>query len=158
MPNDYPTFKVPASYQPNLDYQVLKEKLNDASRPLVLAGYGIRQSGTVDQFKSFIEKTQVPFVSTYGARDYLPDNHPLNVGTVGIKGSRAGNFALQNADLLIILGSSLGASVIGYDPKQFSPESFKIMIDIDQNEIDKNIIKIDHVYHTSLKKFFGDVL
>jgi acetolactate synthase-1/2/3 large subunit len=77
---------------------------------------------------------------------------------VGIKGSRAGNFALQNADLLIILGSSLGASVIGYDPKQFSPESFKIMIDIDQNEIDKNIIKIDHVYHTSLKKFFGDVL
>jgi acetolactate synthase-1/2/3 large subunit len=158
MPNNYSTFNVPASYQLNLDYRLLKEKLNDASRPLVLAGYGIRQSGTVDQFKSFIEKYQIPFVSTYGARDYLPDHHTLNVGTVGIKGSRAGNFALQNADLLIILGSSLGASVIGYDPKQFSPESFKILIDIDQNEIDKNIIKIDHVYHISLKKFFGDVL
>jgi hypothetical protein len=73
----------------------------------------------------------------------------------GIPTSGAG---FQVGQQITLLGSSLGASVIGYDPKQFSPESFKIMIDIDQNEIDKNIIKIDHVYHTSLKKFFGDVL
>jgi len=158
MPNNYPTFNVPSSYKSNTDYRLLTQKLQTASRPIVLAGYGIRQSNTVEQFRSFIEKNQIPYVSTYGARDYLPDNHNLNLGTVGIKGSRAGNFALQNADLLIILGSSLGASVIGYDPGQFSPESYKILVDIDRNELDKDIIKIDHCYHTNLTDFFGDVL
>jgi acetolactate synthase-1/2/3 large subunit len=77
---------------------------------------------------------------------------------VGIKGSRAGNFALQNADLLIILGSSVGASVIGYDPTQFSPQSFKILVDIDHDEIKKDIVKMDQLYRVDLKDFFGAVL
>jgi acetolactate synthase-1/2/3 large subunit len=157
MPKKYSTFNQPTKTESLLDYQVLWDRLKSSNRPLVLAGYGIRQSGTTDQFRSFIEINQIPFVSTYGARDYLPDTHPLNVGTVGIKGSRAGNFALQNADLLIILGSSMGASVIGYDPQQFSPCSFKILVDIDNDEIEKDIVKIDKIYRSDLRDFFGAV-
>ena len=134
--------------------ETYKTLLNKASRPIILAGYGIRQSDTVEQFKSFIEQYNIPYVSTYGARDYTEFNHPLNIGAVGIKGSRAGNFAMQNADLLLILGCSLNSSVIGYDPAQFSPKSYKILIDVDHNELEKNIIQVDKKCYTSLDKFF----
>ena len=65
---------------------------------------------------------------------------------------------MQNADLLIILGSSLGASVIGYDPKQFSPSSYKIVVDLDINELKKDIVKIDAKYNINLEKFFKGML
>ena len=110
------------------------------------------------KFNQFLEQYKIPYVSTYGARDYNDFYHPLNVGAIGIKGSRAGNFAIQNADLLLILGSSLGSSVIGYEPKQFSPKSYKIMVDIDADEYNKNIVHIDEAYNTSLNEFFGAML
>jgi acetolactate synthase-1/2/3 large subunit len=77
---------------------------------------------------------------------------------VGQRGSRAGNFALQNADLLLILGSSLNASVIGYDPRQFSPVSFKIAVDIDGNELAKDIVHVDVNLQMDLRDFFGGML
>jgi len=116
------------------------------------------QSGTVDQFLQFVEKYQIPYVGTYGARDYAEHSHPLNIGTVGQRGSRAGNFAMQNADLLLILGSSLNASVIGYDPRQFSPVSFKIAVDIDGNELAKDIVHVDVNLQMDLGDFFRGML
>jgi acetolactate synthase-1/2/3 large subunit len=77
---------------------------------------------------------------------------------VGQRGSRAGNFAMQNADLLLILGSSLNASVIGYDPRQFSPASFKIAVDIDSNELAKDIVHVDVNLQMDLRDFFGGML
>jgi acetolactate synthase-1/2/3 large subunit len=141
-------------YEKSCNYDFVKEKLERSSRPLVLAGYGIRQSNTVDDFVKFIEQYQIPYVSTYGARDYTANSHPLSIGAVGIKGSRAGNFAMQNADLLLVLGSSLNSSVVGYDPKQFSPESFKIVVDIDCDELEKDIVKLDVRYADNLYNFF----
>lgn len=141
-----------------IDYTLVKDMLNSAERPIVLAGYGIRQAGQVKEFVNFVEQYQIPFVSTYGARDYTPETHPLSIGAIGQRGSRAGNFALQNADLLLILGSSLNASVIGYDPAQFSPASKKIAIDIDLNELCKDIVKLDFKYMDSLDNFFGAML
>lgn len=158
MPGAYEIFTPPSVSIPNIGYTHLKEKLRSANRPIVLAGYGIRQSNCLSQFKTFVEKYELPFVSTYAARDYVEDSHLLSLGAVGIKGSRAGNFAMQNADLLLILGSSIGASVIGYDPTQFSPASYKIMVDIDFDEIKKDIIKLDEYYRTDLKDFFGAML
>ena len=132
--------------------------LHAAARPVVLAGMGIRQSGTVDQFVKFVNKYQLPFVTSYGAQDYLPYDHPLNMGTIGSRGTRFGNFAMQNADLLLILGSSLNAGVIGYDPKQFSPKSYKIYVDIDNEELNKDIVHIDQKINIPLHKFFGAML
>jgi len=129
-----------------------------SSRPVVIAGVGIRQAGCVEQFIKFVEKYQLPFVTTYGAQDYAPFDHPLNIGCVGVRGSRAGNFSMQNADLLLILGSSMGAPVIGYDPKQFSPQSYKIYVDIQRGELDKNIIPVHEKIEMPLKQFFGALL
>ena len=167
IPGDVQTAQMPENPQhyipyvndmtwPNFDK--VKQAIERSERPIVLAGYGIRQSGTVNQFASFINQFQIPYVSTYGARDYTPGNDPLNIGAVGIKGSRAGNFALQNADLLIVLGSSLNASVIGYDPKQFSPDSYKIVVDCDIDELRKDMIEFDETYHSELRGFFGAML
>lgn len=150
----------PSQFQPSItetvhhDYTDVKKMLVNAHRPVVLAGYGIRQSGLVDEFVEFVEKYNIPYVSTYGARDYTANEHPLSIGAVGQRGSRAGNFAMQNADLLLILGSSLNASVVGYDPKQFAPASIKVLVDTDWNELHKNIVKIDHKCQDSLDNFF----
>lgn len=153
MPETYSTF----TPSPNFVYDKyleVRQAIEQAERPLVLAGYGIRQSGTVEDFVKFIEKWNIPYVSTYGARDYTANDHRLSIGAVGQRGSRAGNFALQNADLLLILGSSLNASVVGYDPKQFAPTAKKIMVDYDISELNKDIVKIDTKVPVQLTEFF----
>lgn len=154
MPENPSQFQPPVTDTVQHDYTDIKNMLLNAERPVVLAGYGIRQSGLVDEFVKFVEKYNIPYVSTYGARDYTANEHPLSIGAVGQRGSRAGNFAMQNADLLLILGSSLNASVVGYDPKQFAPASIKVLIDTDWNELHKNIVKIDHKCQDSLDNFF----
>ena len=154
MPENPSQFQPPATDTVHHDYTDIKKMLENAQRPVVLAGYGIRQSGLVDEFVEFVEKYNIPYVSTYGARDYTANEHPLSIGAVGQRGSRAGNFAMQNADLLLILGSSLNASVVGYDPKQFAPASIKVLVDTDWNELHKNIVKIDHKCQDSLDNFF----
>lgn len=158
MPENPAQFTPKASVVKPADYTLVKELLSKAERPVVLAGYGIRQANLVPEFVKFVEKYEIPYVSTYGARDYTANDHVLSMGAVGQRGSRAGNFVLQNADLLLILGSSLNASVVGYDPKQFSPASTKVIVDIDWNELHKDIVKIDHKYNDYLKNFFEAML
>jgi acetolactate synthase-1/2/3 large subunit len=140
------------------DHLKLTSQLHLAERPVVLAGTGIRQSRCVHGFMKFVEKFQLPFVTTYGAQDYAPFDHPLNMGTVGVRGSRTGNFSMQNADTLLILGTSMGAPVIGYDPKQFSPQSYKIYVDIDEGELNKDIIPVQEKIQVPLDQFFGAML
>jgi acetolactate synthase-1/2/3 large subunit len=157
MPDNSESFRPPAGFVYD-SFQSVRDAIAAAQRPIVLAGYGIRQSGTVEYFKQFIEQYQIPFVSTYGARDYVPETHQLSIGTVGQRGSRAGNFALQNADLLLILGSSLNASVVGYDPQQFAPVAKKIMVDGDRDELNKDIVTIDEKVQVKLVEFFLGML
>jgi acetolactate synthase-1/2/3 large subunit len=154
MPKEYTSFVPPVLESTSFDPAALKTYLNAAERPIVLAGQGIRQANCVDKFIQFVEKYQLPFVSTYGARDYIEDTHELNLGAIGIKGSRYGNFAMQNADLLLVLGSSLNSSVIGYDPLQFSIGSKKIIVDCDEDELNKDILDIEQKYKVDLKYFF----
>lgn len=140
---------------PKVDGSAVWKKIYASNRPLIVAGVGIRQAGQVDEFIQFVENYQIPFITTYGAQDYVFYDHPMNIGTPGVRGNRAGNFAMQNADLLLFLGTSLGAPVIGYDPKQFNPTAYKIYVDIEQNELNKDIIPVDWKIHTSIQNFLG---
>lgn len=134
----------------NLVYRLIKH----AKRPIVLAGNGIAQANAIDEFITFINKYKIPYVSTYGARDFIPYDDPYNIGCIGVKGSRAGNMAMQRADVLLILGCSLNSSHIGYSSELFSPNSYKIMVDIHRAELDKEIVFIDEKYNMHLSKFF----
>lgn len=132
----------------------LKEDLQKTHRPLVIAGNGIEISESQELFRQFIEKYNLPFVTSYLGINLIDTEHLNNIGRIGIKGNRAANFAIQNADLLLVLGCSLGNSHVGYSPNLFSPKSKKIIVDIDIDEHQKELVKVDYFIRCDLKKFF----
>lgn len=118
--------------------------LNQAQRPLIVAGNGIHLANAETIFKDLVNQLQIPVVCTWNAKDLFEFDNPLYVGNFGLLGERAGNFAIQQADLLLVIGSRLSIPVTGYNSKDFSPNSVKIMVDIDSNEIHKHTLKIDY--------------
>lgn len=115
----------------------LNSRLSQAERPLLLIGHGVRLSNSVKEIRELVDKLGIPFVVSWGGFDIISHDHPLFVGDIGVYGSRGGNFAIQNCDLLISIGSRLDTRQTGGDLKTFSRESFKVMVDIDENEINK---------------------
>jgi len=171
IPSEIQTAKMPSEYEiyrhinfinepndPTKSIDTIRNAVSKAERPVVLIGNGILQSKTQQQLRDFVEKYQLPFVYTFGAVDVIEYDHPLNIGAVGIKGTRAANFAMQNADLLLVLGSSMQLAAVGYDPLGLAPASYKIYVDIDQNELDKQFTKIDLRVKMDLKDFFEVML
>lgn len=128
--------------------------LSKFKRPLVLAGNGIKLSQTQDKFKEFIEKWNLPFVTTFLSVDVISDEHPLYQGRIGVVGERCGNFSVSNCDCLIVLGCRLAAAVVGYNPQWFAREAYKVVVDIDANEHKKESVKIDNFINSSLRNFF----
>ena len=145
-------------YQNEVDCEILEKYLNESKRPIVIAGYGIHLAGAKQQFVDFIEKYNLPVAFTYLGIDLLPSDHPLYVGRLGTKGDRAGNFAVQNSDLVISLGSSLSVSVTGFRYETFAREAKKIVVDIDKYEHKKNTVKIDCELNTDVKWFLSKSL
>jgi len=117
--------------------QIINEKLKLSKRPLLLIGHGVRLSNSVNEINELVNKLKIPFVVSWGGFDIIPHDHPQFIGDIGVYGSRGGNFAIQNCDLLISIGSRLDTRQTGGDLKTFSRESFKIMVDVDKNEIFK---------------------
>ncbi len=111
--------------------------LENAKRPIILAGNGIRLSGAVPDFRNLVEKLKIPVLTTWKAADFFPDDHPLYVGRPGSIGQRAANFAQQTSDAILIVGARLDAGQTGYNHQNFAPYARKIMIDIDPYELKK---------------------
>ena len=133
----------------------LQEEIKKAERPLILAGGGITCAGICrDEFRDFVSKTRIPIVTTFNAVDLIESDDPYFVGRVGVKGTRAGNFAMQNCDLLLVLGSRLPVPATGYNYKTFAREAKVIVVDIDKDEHSKNTVQIDKFIHSDLKDFF----
>lgn len=138
-----------------VDCSILEKYINESKRPIVIAGYGIHLAGAKKEFVDFVEKYNLPVAFTYLGIDLLPSDHPLYVGRLGTKGDRAGNFAIQNSDLVISLGSSLSVSVTGFRYETFARDAKKIVIDIDKHEHKKNTIKIDCELNIDVKWFLN---
>jgi acetolactate synthase-1/2/3 large subunit len=132
--------------------------ITKSKKPLIVVGNGIHLSGMKDSFIVLKNKLKIPVICTWTSKDLMDQNDDLFVGNFGIMGERSGNFAVQNADLLLILGSRLSIPNIGYQFRLFSPKSFKIMVDIDNNEIIKPTINIDYPLNGDLKDFFSIIL
>lgn len=139
------------------DLKIAEKCFYEAKRPIILAGNGIRLSGAHKIFQKFIEKHNIPVVSTFLGVDLLPTAHPLNIGRIGIKGSRAGNFAMQNADLILAIGTRLGVPVTGYRYELFAREAKLLVVDIDPVEHQKETVKIDHFIHSDAERFLQSV-
>jgi acetolactate synthase-1/2/3 large subunit len=108
-----------------------------SERPVVVAGSGIRAAGAVQEFRRAIETLQVPVLTTWLAMDLLPDADPLFAGRPGSIAPRGANFALQNSDLMIVIGSRLDMALTGYAHDKLARRAIKVMVDIDESEIRK---------------------
>ena len=117
--------------------EIIFDLIKKSKRPLILAGAGVRHAGAQKEFKEFIEKIKLPFTLSWGALDLMAFNHPLYADSFGVSASRAGNFAVQNSDLLIIIGSRLDTRQTGGRPDTFARGAKKVYIDIDIAEIYK---------------------
>ena len=141
------------------DIQSIKKALKGSMRPLIVVGSGIKLSNQEKQAINFIKKLNIPFVTTWSTVDMFTSSFKKLVGSFGVSSNRPGNFAVQSCDLLISLGSRLDTHMTGANSSEFSTKSFKIMVDIDKSEINKeNGLIIDLPINIDLKNFFDKVL
>jgi len=133
-------------------------KIKSARRPVICAGSGIRLSGGYEWFLRAVEALGVPVVTCWNSIDLLWDGHPLYTGRGGIMGDRAGNFAVQNSDLLIAVGSRLSIRQVGYHWGSWARAAHKIMVDIDPVELRKPSIQIDMPIQADATDFLRAVL
>jgi len=129
----------------------------NAKRPIILAGNGVRLSGSIDKLKNFSSKNNIPCVVSYLAADYFEQNNSSYVGRLGIKGDRAGNFAVQNSDLIICLGSRLSVCLTGFEYDLFARNAKLIVVDIDEDEHKKNTVSIEQFICSDVGDFLDQV-
>lgn len=132
--------------------------LGSAERPLILAGHGIRISGAANDFRKLVPQLRIPVVSSWNALDLIPYDSPYFVGTPGVVALRAPNFALQNCDLLISIGSRLDNVITAYNPSNFAPLAKKVIVDIDLDELSKDGVRGDLKIHCDAADFVSKVL
>lgn len=117
--------------------KLLINKLKSSKRPILIAGNGIRFSKSHLLFKQLIKKFKIPILTVWNSHDLIENDNPYYAGRPGLDGERAGNFNIQNSDLLIIIGARMHVRQVGYNFKSFAREAYKVMIDIDKAEVNK---------------------
>ena len=111
--------------------------INESQRPIIIAGGGIRYSNAVNEFNMLIKKLNIPIVTTWSGIDTIDHKSPLYYGHIGVYGSRAANFCVQNSDCIISLGSRLDTRITGGKPGTFGRDAKILMVDIDKGELKK---------------------
>lgn len=118
-------------------------KIEGVRRPVILAGTGVRLAGAADKLLKAADKLKIPVVTAWNAHDLMTDDNPWYCGRPGTVGTRGGNFVVQSADLLLVLGCRMNIRQISYNYKEWAKDAYKIAVDIDAAELDKPTIDID---------------
>lgn len=139
------------------EVELLTTKLQEAKSPVIYVGNGVRLAGRVEQFLSIAESLGVPVVTAISGSDIIWHDHPLCFGKPGICGDRIGNIMVQNSDLLVVIGTRLSIRQISYAYDLLAPKAYKVMVDIDANELKKPTLSIDLPIHADIRDFL-DVL
>lgn len=141
------------------DISFVAKAINEAQRPVFLIGSGIRASHSIEQFKELVEKTKVPVCFSASAVDTYGISHELSMGTVGtIGGTRAGNFTVQNSDLVVSIGCRLSPMLTDSQYEKFARAAKLIVVDIDENEHSKNTVRIDKLILSDARLFIEALL
>jgi acetolactate synthase-1/2/3 large subunit len=136
-PIPYPRRRIPTR-APQTDLEQAAEMINQAERPVILAGHGVLISGATQQLREFAERTNIPVALTLLGLGVFPSQHPLSLGMMGMHGEAYANRAVQSADLLIAVGMRFDDRVTG-NLKTYAKHAKKIHIEIDPSEIAKNV-------------------
>jgi acetolactate synthase-1/2/3 large subunit len=113
------------------------DRIRNAKAPLLLAGSSIQYSHSQRQFLDLVKKLEIPVVTAWAANDSLGNNSDYFVGIPGTLGTRAGNFAIQQCDVLLSLGCRMNVRMVGYNQGDFARNAYKIMVDISEAELHK---------------------
>jgi acetolactate synthase-1/2/3 large subunit len=132
-------------------------RLAAAERPVLMAGTGIRAAQALDEFREVVRQLGIP-VTTAWTHDLIATNDPLFCGRPGTIGQRAGNFTVQNADTLLVLGSRLNIRQVSYNWASFARHAFLMQVDVDAAELDKPTVRPDLGIHCDLKVFLREML
>ena len=135
--------------------KIVLEKLRNARRPLILAGSGVRLAGAKDRLLNLVERLGVPMATAW-THDLIPTDHPLFAGRPGSIGTRAGNFCLQSADLVIVLGSRLNIRQTGYNWKAFAQDAWLVHVDVDKAELNKPTVEADQKIDADINYFLDN--
>ena len=140
--------------EPKIPMEIITEKLKEAKKPLLLVGNGIRLAGGEKILWKVINKLKINTVSTIiNCDDLVTNEYPYYLGRQGIPGNKTANWAIDNCDLLLVIGDRLQLTQTSYDYKNFATQAIKIMIDIDENELHKKTLDIDIPVRADAKLF-----
>lgn len=137
--------------------QEVLARIRQAKRPVLYAGNGIRLSEGYPAFRRVLDKLGVPVATCWDSIDAIEDAHPLYVGRGGIMGDRAGNFAVQNADLVLAMGNRLSIRQVGYNWETWAREAYVIDVDVDPAELKKTTLHVDMPICADAKNFFEEM-
>lgn len=133
-------------------------RISKAKRPIILIGSGVRSANAEKELKKLVEKFGIPLVYSNSSPDIYGSSNELSIGSIGSMGaSRAGNFSIQNSDLVLVLGNRLSSYVTGVDYCDFAREASIIVVDIDPIEHQKKSINIDLFIHSDVKYFISEL-
>lgn len=146
--------KLPPQVSMDTVRQVLHQ-IAQAKRPVFHAGYGIRLSGAYPIFRTVAEKLNIPIVTYWNAVDLIEDENPLYCGRAGNMGDRPGNWAIQNADLILAVGTRISIRQVGYNWQTWARAAKVIMVDVDPAELKKPTLHVDMPIWADAKDFLG---
>lgn len=139
------------------DFSNIIQRIRNAKRPCILTGAGLRYADAMSEFLEFTKSFKIPIVGGALLSDTLPEGFPLFYGLSGNIGPRAGNYILQNADLILVLGNSLSTRQTGFNIEGFAPNAYFIMVDAERDESQKPGLHIDMPICMDLKNFLNEV-
>jgi len=150
-------FKIPIQETHDAKINEVIEALKKAKRPVIVAGNGITLAGANDIFLNLIEELKVPVIGTFARYDIVKNDHELFFGRFGTVGHRMANFTVQNSDLIIVIGARLNVRAISYNWEFFGREALKVMVDIDEAELNKHTLNIDLKIKCDAKYFIEEL-
>jgi acetolactate synthase-1/2/3 large subunit len=142
-----------ADLPPSADPGALLDLLAKAKRPAIVAGHGIRLAGQQAALAELLDLLRVPVLGTFNGFDLVPSDHPCACGRIGTVGTRGGNFTLQNADLVLLLGTRNNIRQVSYDWANFAHRATTVAVDVDATELAKPTFRPTHAIHADLRTF-----
>lgn len=156
--NNLKEFTPPPAPIYDLKISAVIAKLQVAKRPVIVLGHGVRLSGMQQEFLKLLNKAKLPVVTTLNGFDLIESAHPSYIGRIGTIGQRAGNFALQNADCVLFLGTRNNVRQTSYNWESYAKKAYKIVVDIDEAELLKPTVRPDMAICADLAQFLPALL
>ena len=132
--------------------------VRQAKRPILVCGNGVHRAGAQELLRSLLDRLRIPIALPITAKDMLEEDHPLNMGVFGAAGQRRANFAIQNSDCVLAIGAGLNVQKVGFNAASFAPKAYKIVVDIDDDQLRHQILLPDLALQADAGDFLREML